>query len=141
MSFDNFGSPEGPQSWSRKLSDLMDEMLNRDFVQFRRCGTWTPAINLYEEENAFHVCVELAGVDERQIEVQCLNGARLTIRGVRTQPRPKAVDSSLGVFAMEIDEGPFVREIDLPERVDETNIEAAYSRGYLWVRLQRKNVR
>ena len=36
---------------------------------------------------------------------------------------------------MEIDEGPFRREIDLPAAVDTSQVEATYRKGFLWIRL------
>jgi HSP20 family molecular chaperone IbpA len=34
---------------------------------------------------------------------------------------------------MEIDEGAFCREIDLPEPIDVDQMEATYAKGYLWI--------
>jgi HSP20 family protein len=119
----------------------MDEMLNRDFFQFRGVGAWTPAINLYEDDHAYHLCVELAGVHDRQIELRCANERRVVVAGVRSQPRPCHTDDPLRMLAMEIDEGRFRREVELPEPIDADGIEADNSEGFLWVTLPRKNAR
>src|SRR5262245_55356046 len=130
MAYDKFGVNEAADSWSRKIGDLMDEMLNRSFVHFRDCGTWQPPTNVYETVDAYYVCVELSGVDQDEIDVQCNEHCKLTIRGVRGQPRPEGVESALSVHAMEIDEGPFRREIELPEPVEVDRIEATYVKGF-----------
>jgi HSP20 family molecular chaperone IbpA len=36
---------------------------------------------------------------------------------------------------MEIDHGPFRREVTLPEPIDVQSVEATYDKGYLWVML------
>lgn len=36
---------------------------------------------------------------------------------------------------MEIDEGPFAREIELAQPVDVNAVEVNYDRGYLWILL------
>jgi len=133
MSFGKFGQGEGFDEWTRKIHDIMDEMQKRDFVHFRDTGSWQPATNVYETRDAYYICVELAGVHERQIDVECVDQSRITISGNRAQPRPGGVEGPLSIHAMEIDEGPFRREIDLPEAIDVDGMEATYSKGYLWI--------
>ncbi|MFQ5806126.1 MAG: Hsp20/alpha crystallin family protein [Phycisphaerae bacterium] len=133
MSFGKFGQSAGFDEWTRKIHDIMDEMQKRDFVRFRHSGTWQPATNVYETREAFYICVELAGVHEQQIDVECVERTRITIKGSRAQPRPDGVEGPLSIHAMEIDDGPFLREIDLPEPIDVDALEATYSEGYLWV--------
>jgi HSP20 family protein len=137
MSFDKFGQGEGFDEWSQKIHDIMDEMQKRDFVHFRDTGTWQPATNVYETRDHYYICVELAGVREEQIDVECVEGTRIMISGSRAQPRPEGVEGPLSIHAMEIDEGPFLREIDLPEPIDVQELEATYGKGYLWITARR----
>jgi HSP20 family protein len=133
MSFGKFGQGEGFDEWTQKIRDIMDEMQRRDFVHFRDSGTWQPATNVYETRDAYHICVELSGVRAQQVDVACVERARITISGSRVQPRPEGVEGPLSIHAMEIDEGPFAREIDLPEPIDVDRVDAKYSEGYLWI--------
>lgn len=137
MSFDKFGQGEDLDEWSRKIHDIMDEMEKRDFVRFRDSGTWQPATNVYETRDGYYICVELAGVSREQIDVECLDRQRITISGSRGQPRPEGIEGPLSIHAMEVDEGPFWREIDLPEPIDVDRLEATYSEGYLWITVPR----
>lgn len=137
MAFDRFGSGELDE-WSRSLDELMDEMLNRTFVGFRERGVWQPAVNIYETAEAYHVCVDLAGVTRESIAIECGDGRRIVLRGARTQPRPTASCGEIGVYALEIDEGAFRREIMLPDAVNVGKIQIDYSKGFLWVTLPRK---
>ena len=61
---------------------------------------------------------------DEMLRRECCERTRIRIRGRRAQPRPDGVEGPLSVHAMEIDEGPFSREIDLPEPIDMDQIEA-----------------
>lgn len=133
MSFSEFGQGERFDEWSRKIHDIMDEMQRRDFVQFRHGDAWQPSTNVYETRAAYFICVELAGVDEHKIDVACVDQTRIIVVGSRAQPRPLGIDGPLSVHALEIDEGAFRREIELPEPIDVDKMEASYVKGYLWI--------
>ncbi|MFQ6049087.1 MAG: Hsp20/alpha crystallin family protein [Phycisphaerae bacterium] len=40
---------------------------------------------------------------------------------------------------MEIDEGPFRRELQIAEEVDRSRITARYANGYLWIELPKRS--
>lgn len=135
MSFNKFGEDERVTSWTKSIQELMEEMQKRSFVDFRKPGCWQPATNVFETRSAYHVCVELAGVERSQIGVETLSNRLIMVTGIREQPRPAAASGPLSVHALEIDEGPFRREVELPEPVKVDAIEATYARGYLWITL------
>lgn len=138
MSFKKFGKDDGMDDWAAKVGDLMDQMLNRSYVHFRDAGTWQPSCNVYETVEAFYVCMAVAGIEQDQIDVQCVGTcSRLVISGQRGMPTPSDAKSKPSVLVMEIDQGPFRREIELPEAVDIKQIEASYSKGFLWITLPR----
>lgn len=136
MALNRFGQSEDFAEWSRKIHDIMDEMLKRSFVDFRDSGAWAPATNVYEYPDAYHICVELSGVQQDHLDVQCLN-QRVALAGMRHSPRPQGQGDPVSIHALEINEGVFRREIELPGPVDVDAIEATYSKGYLWIRLPR----
>ncbi len=133
MSHKKFGQRGGFEGWSSSIQSIMDEMLNRHFVQFRDDGNWQPATNVYERPDAYFLCVDLAGMDDREIDVRCPSPTRITLAGHRRQPRPQDVEGALSIHVLEIDEGPFRRIVDLPEAIVVDGIEASYSRGFLWI--------
>ncbi len=126
--------------WTRRIHDIMDEMRKRNYVEYRDSGAWQPATNVYETREFYYICAEVGGMGEDEIDVACLDDKRVTISGCRHQPRPEDVDGPLSVHVMEIDEGPFRREIDLPEAVKIDEIEASYNQGYLWISLPKRVV-
>lgn len=97
--------------------------------------TWSPPINLYRLERRLEVCVDLAGVDRKTIDVTVEPG-QLIIRGMRHAPEPPHGErEGMRILAMEIDHGRFCRTIDLPNLVDLPRVESEYKLGLLWIRL------
>ena len=106
----------------------------REFLQFRTAG-WEPAINAYCCEGCIRVCVDLAGVDKSGLELS-VQPRLLTIRGQREAPEPAGKEHSpLQVLAMEIDYGPFERQVELPDEVDTNQVTAQQSNGFVWIYL------
>jgi len=135
MSFGKHG--ESIKDWTRKIHHIMDEMRNRTFCDYRLTGTWAPTLNLYESRAAYYLCVELAGLSPESVAVECSDPNRVRISGSRGQPRGPSQEAPFSIEVMEIDEGPFHREIDLHEPVAADSIEVLYDRGYLWVILRK----
>lgn len=132
------GENQSMDEWNRNVHDLIDEMHRRTFVQFRRSGAWQPATNVYESPDIYLVCVDLAGVDEHEVDVEVRDQRRVVLQGRRPRPSPADAPERLSIHVMEIDEGPFRREIELPVAVDVDAVEATYQRGYLWIRLPKR---
>lgn len=133
----DFGVTDRPGEWSRQVRDLMDEMQSRNFVEFRATGAWQPRVNLYASRVAFRICVELAGLQPEDLRVECPDQTHVRITGRRQRPCLQGMESPCSVEEMEIDEGAFVRELDLPDAVDSGAVEVSYDRGFLWIRLPR----
>lgn len=114
----------------KEMERLMDEVVSRKPPAVRFAPkTWQPAIDIYETDSEVVVLVELAGVEEDEIEVIVHNGV-LTIRGERR-------DIKQGIkrtySQMEILWGPFERDITLSATVNVDQIKAFYEAGVLEV--------
>ena len=100
---------------------------------------WRPAINAYRCETCIRLCVDLAGVERDEIDLQ-ITADRLVLRGTREAAEPQSAEGhSLQVLAMEIDFGPFERSFDLPAEVDIDRAAAEQRNGLLWICLPLKN--
>lgn len=103
--------------------------------------TWSPAVNLYETEGVYLVCVDLSGVDKDKIDVEVLSG-ELTLRGHRAVPwmdsRGQQTEAKLRVHVMEIDHGSFCRTVELPKDAAQEKITATYRDGLLWIEIPKK---
>ncbi len=138
MSFSNFGDPENLEQWSRKVRDIMEGIQKRSgFCEYRASGTWAPRVNLYASRDAYYVCAELAGLSLDLLYVECTDSCRVRLAGHRDRPAIPGYSDLSSIEAMEIDEGAFVREIELPDHVDVDAVEINYDRGYLWITLPR----
>ncbi|MDB5318851.1 MAG: small heat shock protein [Phycisphaerales bacterium] len=132
----NFGSVQ------RQMQRLMEQM-QKNFFNFCPTETWTPNVNLYENDTAYVVCVDLAGIDKEKIELVVAD-QKLTLRGTRIVPTPASNGSGephpprLRVHVMEIDHGPFCREVELPADVAHDQISAAHLNGLLWIELPKR---
>jgi HSP20 family protein len=126
----------------RQMNKMMDQ-LHKGYFSFCPAETWTPAVNVYENDTAYVVCVDLAGVDKEKIDLTVIDN-ELRLRGQRVVPTTpgqregEAPTARLRVHLMEIDHGPFCRQVQLPNNVDKDRIAAQYLNGMLWIELPKK---
>lgn len=119
------------------LHDVTYELARSQF-QFAP-HTWEPAINAYRCETCIRICVDLAGVERSQIDL-VVEPTRVLIRGERELPEPTPAEGRpLRLLAMEIDYGPFEREIHLTDEVEINEAHAEQRNGLLWISLPIKH--
>ena len=123
--------------WHGSLEGIAGE-----FAGTRFAGTapapWRPALNAFRCEQGVRICVDLAGVERSQIDLT-VKGRRLLIRGERETPEPSDQEGrAVQMIAMEIDYGPFEREVQLPNDIDIGSIHAEQRNGMLWISLPKK---
>jgi HSP20 family protein len=143
--------PEHPfQHISRNVNKIVEQM-QKGYYNFRPNDSWAPNVNLYETDENYLVCVDLAGVEKEKIDVELADN-RLSIRGSRGVPSYTDAEAAgasasagasgervkLRVHVMEIDHGAFFREVELPEHVERENITAHYLNGMLWIEIPKK---
>jgi HSP20 family protein len=92
---------------------------------------WRPAIDVYEVANGFVVVVELPGVEEQNVNITLDNG-RLRISGTRPLPD---VGEGKQPLQLEIEQGPFERQISLPADTDADGVRARFKSGLLLVHI------
>jgi HSP20 family protein len=119
--------------WS-ELNRLQGEM-DRLFGRWARAprqagGTTYPALNVWEEADAFHVEADLPGVKQEDLEVFVRQRTELTVRGERK------LDERKGAWhRRERGFGKFERVLELPAPVDADRVEAKLAGGVLFVTL------
>ena len=119
------------------LQDLTSELSRLQFSRFA-LHAWEPAINAYRCEKSIRICVDLAGVDRAFIDLT-VEPRRVVIRGTRELPEPTDDEGcALQLLAMEIDYGPFIREVPLPAEVEIEQAHAEQRNGLLWISLSLK---
>ncbi|MEY2497938.1 MAG: hypothetical protein QOD12_1494 [Verrucomicrobiota bacterium] len=99
---------------------------------------WQPAINAFRCKSAVKICVDLAGVEKASIDLM-VEPRRVVLRGTRDTPEPvEGEGRAVQMLALEIDFGPFEREIELPAEVDNEGAHAEHENGLLWIYLPLK---
>lgn len=96
-------------------------------------GRWRPNADMCETPARIDVVVDLAGVDEEDVEVQLFDDA-LVVEGQRALP---VCEEGSVYHAAGIRQGPFRLELPLPAPVDPSNVEARYDRGLLRIALKK----
>ena len=103
---------------------------------WRRELSWAaaPAVNIVESDKAYEITAELAGMDEKNIEVKLSNGG-LTIKGEKQEEKE---EKKKDYYLQERHFGSFERCFRIPEGVDADKIEANFKKGLLTVTLPKK---
>ena len=87
--------------------------------------SWVPEVDIYEDEKAYHLSVDLPGIKAEEIEVTAHDGI-LTIKGDREAVlEDKELKRSERVY------GAFLREFSMPETADLEDIKASSKHGVL----------
>jgi HSP20 family protein len=92
---------------------------------------WEPAVDFCEDDEAYHVIMDIAGVNEQDLEVTYQPDGVLVVRGVR---RP-LLCGTVSCLLLEIAYGAFERHIPLPHNINPDGIEASYKAGMLHIRI------
>ncbi|MDB6147379.1 MAG: heat shock protein Hsp20 [Spartobacteria bacterium] len=117
------------------LRDELDSLFELPFWsnfgrQTQLFSGWTPALDLYQNNDNIIAMIELPGMQKEDIEIS-LHDGMLTISGERkdeTQDGERAERSERYV-------GTFRRSVTLPTRVDANKVNATYKDGILTVTL------
>ena len=114
----------------RDLARLQDEVSrlldDRAFRGSESVG-WTPACDIYEDEESVTLRFELAGVEPKDVDVRFENGV-LTVRGERKLERAEKRE---GYHRIERAFGTFARSFSLPATFDSEKANAEYKNGVL----------
>ena len=117
------------------LRDDLDTLLDLPFWntssrQSQLFSGWTPALDLYQNNDNIVAVIELPGMRKEDIEISLQDGT-LTISGERKEER----GTEDGATRTERYTGKFRRSITLPTRVDANKVNATYKDGILTVTL------
>jgi len=122
----------------RELSRVQDEMSRMvDDRLGLRAGEslgWTPATDIYEDEEGLSLRFELAGVEPKDVDISFENGV-LTLKGERKLEKEERKEN---YHRIERSYGAFTRSFSLPATVDAEKIRAESKHGALLVHLPKK---
>lgn len=100
-----------------------------------RSESFAPALNVWEDDAAYHVEAELPGFQQRDIDIS-IDGDRLTIKGERSS---ESTDENANFIRRERWTGRFERSVMLPAPVDPDQTTATLTNGVLSIRLDKRD--
>jgi HSP20 family protein len=106
----------------REIDRLFDDTFARDG------NTFTPAVDIKENDNEIRLELELAGLKPEDVEITAENGV-LTVRGEKRSERKEGDETRYQVI--ERTYGTFMRTFQLPQGIDEDQIKADFDSGVL----------
>ena len=127
------------EEWFLTISPIVASM-EVGVPQVARQRGWMPRIDLLESETEVLIRAELAGVDPQSVVIN-LHEARgvIVLRGERTDDLAQR-DPTYRPHLLEIEEGPFMREIVLPEaEFDFKGIQAHAKCGVLSIHVPKQS--
>lgn len=95
----------------------------------RREAAWSPRMNLYGDDEALILTIDLPGVPPEAVEVKVADGM-VTVTGIR--PR-SLLHRGLDIYLQEAPRGLFSRSLRLPVRVDAESMIVTTADGLLTV--------
>lgn len=110
----------------REIDRLFDDTFARDG------GSFTPAVDIKENDSEVRLELELAGLKPSEVEIMAENGV-LTVRGEKRSERKEGDESRYQV--VERSYGTFMRTFQLPQGVDEDQIKADFEHGLLTIHI------
>lgn len=114
---------------------LFDEFFTRDFgIDLAPRTYQTPAVNITEKEDSFHLEVVAPGKEKKDFDVE-LEQDTLTIS---TNSDSGIVEEDTQFTRREFDYASFNRSFRIPETIDTKNIKANYKNGLLSIVLPKR---
>lgn len=125
--------------WEQQMERLFDDLFTRRLRPMWDERWWPgksatvsiPAVDLYEDQDAIVVKVELPGMEKNDIEVN-VSDSFLTIKGEKK--REKEIKEE-NYYRAERSYGSFSRTLELPKGVQAEKAQASFKEGVLEVRL------
>ena len=123
---------------ARRMESLFDEMVGRGLWRTSEerplRGSWVPAINILEREDAMVITADLPGLKAEDVDVTVEEGT-LSIRGER-----RLEEASEGETYHRVERlyGVFERSFTLPNSVDVDKIDARFSNGEMILTLPKR---
>ena len=96
--------------------------------------SFAPPVDIYEDEHAITVKMEVPGIDEKDIDVR-IEDNTLTVHGERKFEKEEKEENFCRV---ERQYGSFTRSFTLPSSVDPGQVSADYEKGVLKIKLVKK---
>ncbi len=117
-----------------RLQDEMSRLFDEHGYRNSESVGWTPACDIYEDEESVTLRFDLAGVEPKDVDIRFENGV-LTLRGERKLDKEEKRDN---YHRIERSYGTFTRSFTLPGTLDAEKIHAESRNGVLAITLPKR---
>jgi HSP20 family protein len=119
------------------LQDRMDRLFqdtvprNKGYEQSLSAGFWSPAVDIYETDDAVILNAELAGLNKSDVTIE-IKDSTLILKGERKFEKNIKEEN---YHRIERSYGSFSRTFSLPPTVDQAKVSAAFKDGLLEIKI------
>lgn len=113
---------------TRKLTDAFDEVQRGGFTF--EMGDFSPRVDVTDDASAITFHAELPGIAKDAVKITVTDGNVLTIRG---EKKREEKNEGKNFMRVERSYGSFARSFTLPDNLDTTAVQAAFTDGVLTV--------
>jgi len=132
MNYMVLNKPRTDLFFSKGIDQLFD-----DLFKFDAKSGFLPKLNAAESDKAFHVEVEIPGIDAKDIDIS-LNEKTLTVSGHRESKQESKEENRL---VTERSYGNFKRSVTFAKEVNSDEVKAVYKDGILNIEIPKKEPR
>lgn len=119
-------------SFQKEMNHLFNRFFDEPFLGFATLQeTFTPKVNLVENDKNFMVTAELPGMEEKDVDVS-LDENVLTIKG---EKKKSSEEKNQNWHRTESSYGYFQRVLPLPKEIMADKVEASFKNGVLNITL------
>lgn len=135
MALQNYNPMRELLNFEREFDRLFDQYDRRFGIEDRsrneelESAVWSPLADIYEDSSLFRLMMDIPGIKKEDVKVSSKD-RQLIISGERKQEH---TDDNYKFHRVERNYGKFYRSFDLPEKIDDENIQAEVDRGQLIV--------
>jgi HSP20 family protein len=118
------------------IADEMNRLVNSVFGDSAReasfyKGTWIPAVDISEDDDNYHLYIELPGISKDSVNIRYEDGM-LTLSGEKLEPK---ASEKVNFHRVERTYGKFERSFRVPSLIVSDKIDATFQDGLLTVML------
>lgn len=130
VKFNNGHKQHAVNPW---FNDVFNAIANDSFIN-DRVQTKTPAVNIAETENEFHIELAAPGLKKDDFKINLDKD----VLSVSVEKKSETTDETKKYSKREYSYQSFVRSFTLPESVDHSKIDAEYTDGILKLSIAKK---
>jgi HSP20 family protein len=115
------------------IGDVFDNFLNDTFLSDRMISR-VPAVNISESEGNYHIELAAPGLQKEDFKINLDKN----ILSISAEQEKEEKDETKNYSRREYSYNSFVRSFNLPDSVDQSNIEAQYQNGVLKINVAKR---